>query len=105
MTKLAKELVTLARQMEVSVEVVEHCYEANLVQHPTSETDLAELRRARRLQLLEVNPPGIEIILRMRRRMIEMQREMAALTEEMEAAHARFERELRELQRRLARDG
>ena len=104
MTNLAKELTALAQQMELSLEVVEYCYEAGLVQHPASDTDLAELRRARRLQRLEVNPPGIEIILHMRRRMVEMQREMATLTAEMEAAQTRFEQKMRELRRRLAQD-
>ena len=34
MTNLTQELVALARQMELSVEIIEHCYEAGLVKHP-----------------------------------------------------------------------
>lgn len=104
MTHLTKEFAALARQVGLSIELIEHCYEAGLVKHPADENDLAELRRARRLQMLEVNPPGIEIILRMRRRMVTMQWEMQAMAAEMEAVQAHFERELRELQRRLAQD-
>jgi hypothetical protein len=44
------------------------CVERGLVRMPLRETDLAELRRVRRLQELGVNLQGIEIIHRMRHR-------------------------------------
>ena len=44
-----------------------------------TETDLAELRRIRRLTDLGINLTGVEIILRMRRQIEELQAEMARL--------------------------
>jgi hypothetical protein len=44
-----------------------------------TEDDLAEPRRVRRLTELEVNLAGVEIIVRMRRRMVELQAEVARL--------------------------
>ncbi len=50
-----------------------------MIAEPLTEQDLVELRRIRRLGELGVNMPGIEVILHMRRRIEEMQREMARL--------------------------
>lgn len=102
---LSPGLSRIARQVGLPVEVVEYCCEVGLVQQPVSEIDLAELRRIRRLQMLEVNLPGIEIILHMRRRMLALQAEMEAMAAKMAEIEARFERELREVERRFAVDG
>ena len=45
-------------------------------EEPLTDVDLRELRRIRRLQELGVNMQGIEIILRMRRRIQELQAEL-----------------------------
>jgi hypothetical protein len=47
-----------------------------LVMEPLDETDLAELRRVRRLQELGVNMQGIEVILHMRRRIEALRAEL-----------------------------
>ncbi|HEY71664.1 MAG: MerR family DNA-binding transcriptional regulator [Chloroflexi bacterium] len=50
-----------------------------LVSDVLTEAELAELRRIRRLTDLGVNLAGVEIILRMRRRIEELQAEVARL--------------------------
>ena len=51
----------------------------SLVNETLTEADLAELRRIRRLTDLGVNLAGVEIILRMRRRIEELQAEVTRL--------------------------
>lgn len=68
-----------ARRAGVETAVVRHCVEVGLVNEKLIEDDLAELRRVRRLTALGVNLPGAEIILRMRRRIEELQAELARL--------------------------
>jgi DNA-binding transcriptional MerR regulator len=51
--------------------------ERSLIREPLTDVDLRELRRIRRLQELGVNMQGIEIILRMRRRIRWLQTELA----------------------------
>ena len=48
-----------------------------MVRQPLTGEDLAELRRVRRLRELGVNLAGIEIILRMRRRILAMEAELS----------------------------
>jgi DNA-binding transcriptional MerR regulator len=50
-----------------------------LVGETLSEVELAQLRRVRRLRELGINLAGIEVILRMRRRIEELQARMAQL--------------------------
>ena len=97
-------LAVIARQVGLSTAVVEHCLEVDLIRQPLSGDDLAELRRIRRLRMLGVNLSGVEIILRMRRRLRAMQAEMEAMAAEMAERQTRLEQELREMERRLARD-
>jgi len=68
-----------ANQAGLEVRVVRHCVEVGLVDERLAERDLAELRRVRRLSALGVNLPGIEIVLRMRRRIEELQAELDRL--------------------------
>lgn len=98
------EFLTLAHQVGLPTEVIQYCYEAGLVAHPASDSDLVELRRIRRLQQLEVNLPGIEVVLGMRRRMIAMQRQMETMRTEMSDLQQRLEREMQQVRRRLAQD-
>jgi DNA-binding transcriptional MerR regulator len=44
-----------------------------------TEDDVAELRRVRRLMSLGINLPGVEVILRMRRRIKDLEAEIARL--------------------------
>ena len=65
--------VTVAvRSSGLSQRQVRECLVRSLVQEPLTEDDLAELRRIRRLLELGINLPGIEVILRMRRRLLAM---------------------------------
>lgn len=70
---------TAARRAGVDVYVVRHCVEVGLMEEDLSERDLAELRRVRRLMGLGINLPGVEVILRMRRRIQNLQAELARL--------------------------
>ena len=70
---------TAARRAGVDVYVVQHCVEVGLVERDMTERDLAELRRIRRLMALGVNLPGVEVILRMRRRIQQLEAELIRL--------------------------
>jgi hypothetical protein len=70
---------TAARQAAVDVQVVQYCIEVGLMKEGLTEADLCELRRVRRLMSLGVNLHGAEIILRMRRRIEELEAELAQL--------------------------
>jgi hypothetical protein len=69
----------IAHRTGLAPKTVRHCLQAGLVGASLTEDDLAELRRVRRLTALEVNLAGVEIIIRMRRRIIELQAEVARL--------------------------
>jgi DNA-binding transcriptional MerR regulator len=68
-----------ARQAGVEITIVRHCVEVGLVREELTETDLAELRRVRRLMALGINLPGAEVILRMRRQIRALQEELMRL--------------------------
>lgn len=68
---------TAVRRTGLSPQVLEECVERSLVHEPLTDADLLDLRRIRRLQELGVNLQGIEIILRMRRRIQVLQAELA----------------------------
>ena len=70
---------TASRLAAVDVQVVEYCIEASLTEERLTEADLCELRRVRRLMSLGVNLHGAEIILRMRRRIQELEAELTRL--------------------------
>ncbi len=59
--------------------VVRHCVSVGLVRERLTEEDVAELRRVRRLTALGVNMPGVEIILHMRRQVLELRTELERL--------------------------
>jgi len=70
---------TAAEQAGVEVTIVRHCVEVGLLEEELSNRDLAELRRVRRLMALGINLPGVEVILRMRRRIQALQEELVRL--------------------------
>jgi len=70
---------TAAQRAGLDVYVVRHCVEVGLMEESLTERDLVELRRVRRLMTLGINLPGVEVILRMRRRIQELQAELARL--------------------------
>ena len=63
----------------VEVRVARHCVEVGLMDEELTERDLAELRRVRRLMALGINLPGIEVIIRMRRRIQALHAELMRL--------------------------
>jgi len=67
------------RRTGLSERLVQECVIRELVQEPLTDTDLAQLRRIRRLQELGVNLPGIEVILQMRQRIQALQAELDRL--------------------------
>jgi DNA-binding transcriptional MerR regulator len=68
-----------AQETGVDVYVVRHCVEVGLMEKKLDESDLAELRRVRRLMALGINLPGVEVIVRMRRRIQELHAEVIRL--------------------------
>ena len=62
-----------ARRTGLETNTIRHCVRVGLVSGSLIEDDLAELRRVRRLTELGVNQAGVEIIVRMRRSMVELQ--------------------------------
>jgi MerR family transcriptional regulator/heat shock protein HspR len=68
-----------AQKANVEPEIVRHCIEVGLVSRNLTADELAELRRVRRLRDLGVNIPGVEVILRMRRRIEALQSEIDRL--------------------------
>lgn len=68
-----------AQKAGLQIRVARHCVEVGLLERELTEEDLAELRRVRRLMALGVNLSGVEIILRMRRRIQELQAELMRL--------------------------
>ena len=68
-----------ARQAHLAAGTVRRYIRRGLMGEPLSAEDVSELRRARRLTALGVNLAGVEIILRMRRQILELQREIARL--------------------------
>jgi hypothetical protein len=70
---------TAASRSGLARRTVLECLARSLVTEPLTEADLIELRRIRRLQELGVDLPGIEIILRMRRRIQALQTEVYRL--------------------------
>ena len=70
---------TAAQRAAVDGEVVMYCIEVGLLEEALTEDDVHELRRVRRLMSLGVNLEGAEIILRLRRRIQELEAELARL--------------------------
>jgi hypothetical protein len=68
-----------ARQAGVEVRVVRYCIEVGVTEAELTEDDVAELRRVRRLVSLGINLPGVEVILRMRRRINDLEAEITGL--------------------------
>ena len=68
-----------ARQAGVEVRVVRYCIEVGVTETELTEDDVAELRRVRRLMSLGINLPGVEVILRMRRRIQDLEAEIGRL--------------------------
>ena len=85
--------VTIAAQrVGLTSRTVRRYIQRGLVREMLTERDLTELRRIRRLTDLGVNLAGAEIILRMRRRIEELQIEIARLQTLLDASGSVRER-------------
>ena len=72
-------IAVAARRTSLSPRTVRRYVQRGLVGEMLTEADLAELRRVRRLTDLGVNLAGVEIILRMRRQIEELEAEVKRL--------------------------
>lgn len=78
--------ITVAASLaHVSPRTVRRYMQLGLIRSVLTVDELAELRRVRRLTSLGVNLAGVEIILRMRRRIEQLQAEIARLEALVEA--------------------
>jgi hypothetical protein len=68
-----------ARRAGLEPHIVRRCVQVGLVEETLTEDELVELRRVRRLTDLGINLEGVEVILRMRRRIVALQEELARL--------------------------
>ena len=66
-------IAVASRRTGLSIRHIRHCMRLQLVGQTLTEAELAQLRRIRRLSELGVNLAGIEVILRMRRQILELQ--------------------------------
>jgi DNA-binding transcriptional MerR regulator len=73
MTQQQTSIDIAARRTGLEPDVIRRFVRVGLVSRSMTENDLAELRRIRRLTELKVNLAGAEIIVRMRRRIIQLQ--------------------------------
>jgi DNA-binding transcriptional MerR regulator len=78
-TTMSISISTAARRAAVDGQVVQYYVEVGLMKERLNDADICELRRVRRLMSLGVNLEGAEIILRMRRRIQELEAELARL--------------------------
>lgn len=69
-------ITVASRRTGMSEGLVRRCIRLELVSADLTPDELSELRRIRRLIELGVNLTGIEIILRMRRRIIDLEAEL-----------------------------
>jgi pyruvate/2-oxoglutarate dehydrogenase complex dihydrolipoamide acyltransferase (E2) component len=72
-------IAVAAERTGLSVSIVRRCIRLQLVGQTLTEAELARLRRIRRLKELGVNLAGIEIILRMRRQIKDLQVQLERL--------------------------
>jgi DNA-binding transcriptional MerR regulator len=68
-----------AQRTRLSYHIVRRCVRLGLVSEELTETELAELRRIRRLVDLGVNLAGIQVVMGMRRQIEELRAERARL--------------------------
>ena len=78
-------VTTAARQTGLSTRTIRRYVRQGLINERLTEEDLAEVRRIRRLTNLGVNLAGVEVILRMRQRLEELQVEVARLERLLES--------------------
>lgn len=103
----AEVLLRIARQAGVDSRVLAECIEREILVAEGDDWDRRTytiLCRVRRLRSLGVNMAGVEVAMHMRRRMIEMQRELALARRELRRLQREQEREVARLMRELARE-
>ncbi|SRR5690606_618293 len=105
------DVLQLAR---ITLEMLQRCEDEELIRprplagggEGYSEQDIFHLARIRRLQQdLGLNMAGVEVVLHMRRQMLQLQEQMAEVQAEMRRQEAKWLRELQEMRRRTAIQG
>lgn len=100
-------LVRAARAARVETDFLLECLRRQIIALENDVWDERAIQaacRARRLAGLGVNMQGLEIIFHMRRQMIMLRQEMAAMEAEMQRARQAHEREVARLLREITRD-
>jgi MerR family transcriptional regulator/heat shock protein HspR len=87
------DITVAARLARVSPRTVRRYMQLGLIDSALTPDELVELRRVRRLTSLGVNLAGVEIILRMRRRIEQLQVEIERLQAMLDAASGRTQSE------------
>jgi MerR family transcriptional regulator/heat shock protein HspR len=82
-------MTVAARRCRLPPSTVRRYVRRGLVEKPLVEEDLARLRRIRRLTRLGINLAGVEVILRMRRRIMELEDERVRLEAQLESSESR----------------
>ena len=102
-----------AQLAHVSLDFLYRCERAQLVQPrrmPSGRAgynarDIRQLARVRRLrQSLKLDLPAVEVVLHLRRQVVDLQTQLAQLEGEMEQREQALLREIQELRRQLAQD-
>ncbi|MDQ4078540.1 MAG: hypothetical protein M3220_20150 [Chloroflexota bacterium] len=101
-----KALMRAAREARVEVDLLLECVQRRIISidRGWDASAIDQARRVRRLMSLGVNLPGIEVIVHMRRRTLQMQREMDRIHQEMERMRRAHEQEITRLLRELSKD-
>lgn len=102
-----------AQLARVSLDFLRRCERENLVQPRTlpggdvgyTAADIRRLARVRRLRYsLELDMPAVEVVLHLRRQVVELQTYLDQLELEMERREQEWLREVQELRRQLAQE-
>lgn len=101
-------LLRLAREADMDTELLIKCVDRQLIvlSSEAGDQELVEaVRRVRRLNDLGINLQGVEVILHMRRRILQLVLEVEEMQQELDRLRAAHEQELARLMQRLARGG
>lgn len=102
-----KELVRVARAARVETDLLVECVQRQIIvleDGRWNDDAIVQARRVRRLMKLGVNLQGVEVVVRMRHRALELHNELERLQAEMDALRRRHEEEVSRLLREISRE-